>query len=169
MPTPNPESIHPALWKASQLARVNGRTVSTGYPVLTAELPGGGWPTASLIELLVRQPGVGELRLLRPALAEVCKRPIALIQPPQTPQALALASWGVPPERLLWIDSVEKLGLDIDRDRRSLPVGLALICGARASRVFRPSASRLSRYRIHIFTERHQPLCHSSQILRCCC
>ncbi|MCP3024704.1 translesion DNA synthesis-associated protein ImuA [Cupriavidus basilensis] len=105
MPTPNPESIHPALWLAAQLARANGRTVATGYPVLTAELPGGGWPTASLVELLVRQPGVGELRLLRPALGEVCKRPIALIQPPQTPQALALASWGVPPERLLWIRS----------------------------------------------------------------
>ena len=105
MPTPNPESIHPALWKASQLALASGRTVATGYPVLAAELPGGGWPTASLIELLVHQPGVGELRLLRPALAEVCKRPIALIQPPQTPQALALASWGVPSERLLWIRS----------------------------------------------------------------
>ena len=64
MPTPNPESIHPALWLAAQLARANGRTVATGYPVLTAELPGGGWPTASLVELLVRQPGWGGLRLL---------------------------------------------------------------------------------------------------------
>lgn len=46
-----PESIHPALWRASQLARNTTRTVDTGYPALSAELPGGGWPTGTLVEL----------------------------------------------------------------------------------------------------------------------
>ena len=64
------ESIHPALWRGSQLARAYGKTVDTGYAALSAELPGGGWPLGALVELLVQQPGVGEFRLLRPALAE---------------------------------------------------------------------------------------------------
>jgi hypothetical protein len=36
------EEIHPSLWRASQLARGRGRVVETGYPALSAELPGGG-------------------------------------------------------------------------------------------------------------------------------
>ena len=57
------------LWRASQLARGRGRVVDTGYPALSAELPGGGWPVGALVDLLVQQAGVGELRLLRPALS----------------------------------------------------------------------------------------------------
>jgi len=58
-----PETIHPSLWLASQLARGNACTVPTGYPSLDKELPGGGWPISCLTELLQRQPGIGELRL----------------------------------------------------------------------------------------------------------
>ena len=95
------EEIHPALWRGSQLARSQGQTVDTGYAVLSAELPGGGWPLGTLIELLVQQPGVGEVRLLRPALAAVSKRPIALVQPPHIPNSLAFAYLGVPLDKLL--------------------------------------------------------------------
>ncbi|WP_059414308.1 translesion DNA synthesis-associated protein ImuA [Cupriavidus basilensis] len=102
MPIPLPESIHPALWRASQLARAVGRTVPTGYQELVGELPGGGWPASTLVEMLVQQPGVGELRLLRPALM-ASTRPVALIQPPHSPQALAFANWGLPPRQLLWV------------------------------------------------------------------
>ncbi|MGY2488139.1 translesion DNA synthesis-associated protein ImuA [Cupriavidus sp. CP313] len=103
MSAPNPETIHPALWRASQLARPAGRTLPTGYPELSSELPGGGWPVGTLVELLTRQPGVGELRLLRPALLAAASRPVALIQPPHTPQALALTNWGLPAQQILWI------------------------------------------------------------------
>ena len=78
------ESIHPALWRGSQLARAYGKTVDTGYAALSAELPGGGWPLGALVELLVQQPGVGEMRLLRPALAELSRRPVALLQARRT-------------------------------------------------------------------------------------
>ncbi|MGV7246508.1 hypothetical protein ACRXB1_33240, partial [Caballeronia sp. M23-90] len=40
-----------ALWRGSQLARSHGQTVDTGYAVLSAELPGGGWPLGTLIFL----------------------------------------------------------------------------------------------------------------------
>lgn len=105
MPTVAPESIHPSLWLASQLARGNTRTVPTGYPSLDKELPGGGWPISCLTELLQRQPGIGELRLLRPALVARSNRPVALLAPPHAPQALALANWGVPPGQILWVET----------------------------------------------------------------
>ena len=62
-PAQHVESIHPNLWFGSQLARAYRKTVDTGYAALSAELPGGGWPLGALMELLVQQPGVGEMRL----------------------------------------------------------------------------------------------------------
>jgi protein ImuA len=98
-----PESLHPSLWRASQLARAGTHCVDTGHPALSAQLPGGGWPTGALIDLLLQQSGIGEMRLLRPALAAVAGRRIVLLQPPHPPQALALAALGVPPSQLIWL------------------------------------------------------------------
>jgi protein ImuA len=103
MLTVTPETIHPSLWRASQLARSTGRTLEPGDAALAGEMPGHGWPVGTLVELLVQQAGVGELRLLRPALLAVGNRPIVLLAPPHAPQVHALANWGLPPERLLWI------------------------------------------------------------------
>src|SRR3546814_13269354 len=66
-----PQRIHPALWRASQLARMPGRCVDTGFPALSAQLPGGGWPLGDLIELLIQQPGIGEMQLLSHALSDL--------------------------------------------------------------------------------------------------
>lgn len=68
-----PESLHPALWRASQLGGGRGAVTPSGHPALDAELPGGGWPHGALTELLLPQPGIGELRLLAPALAAVSR------------------------------------------------------------------------------------------------
>jgi cell division inhibitor SulA/protein ImuA len=97
------ESIHPALWRGSQLARAYGRTVDTGYAALSAELPGGGWPLGALVELLVQQPGIGEMRLMRPALTRVSHRPVVLLQAPHVPNALAFSYLGVPVDKLMWL------------------------------------------------------------------
>ena len=76
-----PERIHPP-WRATQLARGAARCLPTGHAALSAELPDGGWPMGSLVELLSPHPGVGEIRLLRPALSQLeTRRPIALVQP----------------------------------------------------------------------------------------
>ncbi|ABO59775.1 translesion DNA synthesis-associated protein ImuA (plasmid) [Burkholderia vietnamiensis] len=99
----NVEDIHPALWRGSQLGRAAGAVVDTGYAALSEQLPGGGWPVSTLVELLVAQTGIGEIRLLRPALIEVGKRPIALVKPPQTPNALGLAYLGIPLEQMLCV------------------------------------------------------------------
>ncbi len=100
-----PEVLHPSLWLASQLAHAHTRCVETGHAALASQLPGGGWPTGTLIDLLLQQPGIGELRLLRPALAKVAARRIVLLQPPHPPQALALAALGLAPSQLIWVRS----------------------------------------------------------------
>jgi protein ImuA len=100
---PSLESLHPSLWRASQLARSTTRCIDAGFPALASELGGAGWPTGVLIDLLVQQAGIGEIRLLAPALSKVALRQIVLIQPPQTPQALGMATLGIPPSSLLWV------------------------------------------------------------------
>jgi protein ImuA len=97
------EEIHPSLWRASQLARGRARVVETGYPALSAELPGGGWPLGALVDLLVQQMGIGEMRLLQPALSALGERPIALLQPPQIPNGLGLGYIGLPLDRLFLV------------------------------------------------------------------
>jgi protein ImuA len=108
MPTPAvppPEHIHPALWRGTQLAQAARATVPTGHPVLTKELPGGGWPPGALNELLLPRPGIGEMRLLQPALATLDKQgSIVLVQPPCVPHIAAWSSWGLDPARLLWVN-----------------------------------------------------------------
>jgi protein ImuA len=96
-----PETLHPSLWRGGQLARGAARCVDTGYPELTAELPGGGWPLGSLTDLLTQQAGIGEMRLLQPVFRAAGKRPVALISPPHIPNALAFAYWGVPTDAFM--------------------------------------------------------------------
>ncbi|SAL05466.1 cell division protein [Caballeronia arationis] len=98
------EDIHPSLWRGNQLARRVGRTVDTGYENLSAQLPGGGWPIGSLVELLVQQPGIGEIRMLQPALKAVAKRPVVLIKPPQVPNAMGLSYVGIPFDKIMMLN-----------------------------------------------------------------
>lgn len=72
---------------------------------MSHQLPGGGWPVGTLVDLLVQQPGIGEMRLIAPALAKVTARKVVLLQPPHAPQALSLAALGLPLESILWIRS----------------------------------------------------------------
>ncbi|WP_052452016.1 translesion DNA synthesis-associated protein ImuA [Noviherbaspirillum autotrophicum] len=107
-PTPelaaHPATLPDAVWRASQMGSYRAAVTPTGYATLDRELPGGGWPSAALIELLLPQAGIGEMHLLRPALGAIAqKRRIALVQPPHAPQAAAWSAWGLPAERLLWV------------------------------------------------------------------
>lgn len=101
--SPSPEHIHPALWRASQLARGPGCFLSTGYPALDAQLPGGGWPLGNLIDLLIPQPGIGEIQMLRTAFTGDDTRPIIMVQPPHRPMAGAWAHGDDHASRLIWV------------------------------------------------------------------
>jgi len=90
------------LWRGSDLAHAVAPGVPTGFPLLDAEIPGGGWPVGSLTEVLRTQEGIGELRILAPALAALSAqgRYLAWISPPYAPYAPALARAGIDPGRL---------------------------------------------------------------------
>ena len=97
-------SLSHVVWRASQMAAGRAYVVASGHAALDPELPDGGWPKSALIELLPQQCGIGEMRLLRPALATIAQsRRIALVQPPHVPQIAAWAGWGLATERLLWV------------------------------------------------------------------
>jgi protein ImuA len=98
-----PEDLHPALWRAHQLGRLAEAGLGTGFAALDAELPGAGWPKRVLTELLLPHPGVGEMRLLAPALARIAAggRSVMLFDPPAVPCAPALAALGVDAQRLV--------------------------------------------------------------------
>ncbi len=106
---------HPALWRGDT-AGAAVRTIPSGFPRLDARLPGGGWPASTLIELLVSSAGVGEIRLLLPALCRLAlaspesPRWIAWLAPPHLPYAPALADAGLDPARMLVIQP--RAGLD---------------------------------------------------------
>ncbi len=91
------ETLHPALWRAHQLGRPGSSGCGTGFATLDAELPGGGWPVGTLTELLLPHPGVGEMRLLAPALAAVQRqgRSVMLLAPPAQPCAWAWQALGL--------------------------------------------------------------------------
>lgn len=94
------QAIHPSVWRAHQLGGSGTPTLATGFAALDAALPGGGWPHRVLTELLLAHPGVGEMRLLAPALAAISRglagggaaspasRCVMLFDPPA-----ALAPW----------------------------------------------------------------------------
>ncbi len=98
-----PSALSGAVWRAGQMASTRSPVTSSGHAALDAELPDHGWPRRGLIELLLPQSGIGELRLLRPALQALAGQRIALLQPPYQPQIAAWCEWGLPPEQLLWI------------------------------------------------------------------
>ena len=94
---------HPAIWRGDQYAKVAVESVPTGFAELDAQLPGGGWPRAALTELLVNQHGIGELRLLAPALARLSReeRWLVLVAPPHLPYAPGFESLGMNLSRLV--------------------------------------------------------------------
>lgn len=97
------ETLHPALWRAQQLARGRESVTPTGFSPLDEELPGGGWPHRALTELLLSHPGVGEMRLMAPALSAQVRsgRTVMWFDPPTLPCVQALEQLGVDARRLV--------------------------------------------------------------------
>ncbi|MBT5602623.1 MAG: translesion DNA synthesis-associated protein ImuA [Gammaproteobacteria bacterium] len=86
------------LWRANHLRSSEVKGMPTGFPELDPWLPDNGWPRASVTELLHPHSGIGELRLLAPALASLSqqqKRWIAWIGSPYIPYAPALIQAGI--------------------------------------------------------------------------
>jgi hypothetical protein len=94
---------HPGIWRGDQLAQAGVAALPTGFAELDSELPGGGWPRGALTEILLEREGIGELRLLLPALARASQESAwqAWVAPPHLPYAPALSGAGVRLKQLL--------------------------------------------------------------------
>jgi len=96
------------IWRASGIQeQISGSSTPTGYKSLDALLVDYGWPNQGLTEVLHDQPGVGELRLLAPALASLSQtqnRWLLWIAPPYIPYAPALSQAGIDLSRLLIVN-----------------------------------------------------------------
>jgi len=92
------------LWRASSIDGQYLESCSSGFEALDRELPGSGWPANGITELLHDHAGIGELRLLMPALARLSHsqtRWILFVSPPYIPYAPALAQAGIDLARVL--------------------------------------------------------------------
>ena len=92
-----PKRIHPQLWRADQLGHATVAAHPSRFPELDNQLPGGGWPLGMVTELIARNPGVGELRLLIPMLRQLTleRKVVIMLAPPLIPYAPALAGFGI--------------------------------------------------------------------------
>lgn len=104
---------NPRVWRGSSHTDTK-IGLASGYPKLDRCLPGGGWPQQALTEILIEQYGIGELRLLMPALARLSSEEsqlhygepsepgwIAWVAPPFQPYAPALQQFGIDLSRML--------------------------------------------------------------------
>jgi cell division inhibitor SulA/protein ImuA len=92
------------IWRAGKTG-YNTSALPTGFAELDAQLAGSGWPHHALTEIEYAHDGIGELRLLLPALVSLSQqqRWVTWIAPPYIPYAPALASAGVNLARVLLV------------------------------------------------------------------
>ena len=85
------------IWRGNALGASDDPAISSGFQGLDKELPGGGWPTRNLTELLLPAEGLGEIRLLSPTLEEITRseRNILLVAPPYIPYVHAWEHLGI--------------------------------------------------------------------------
>ncbi|MFI8619253.1 translesion DNA synthesis-associated protein ImuA [Acidovorax sp. NPDC077693] len=102
-----PILVRESVWTGDDLAHQQHPTIPTGFELLDASLPGGGWPTRTLTEVLSAQAPLCEWRLLSRCLPSLVKDggQLLLVAPPQQPHAGGLAQLGVPADQVVWIQA----------------------------------------------------------------
>jgi protein ImuA len=105
----SPASLPSGVWRGDQLGDGGVAALPSTFAELDAHLPGGGWPLGMLTELIAREPGVGELRLVVPVLRRLTReRKVAiLLGPPHVPYAPALASFGIDLDYLIVVQATQ--------------------------------------------------------------
>ena len=96
-------SAVPGIWHADALGAGPQPVHPTGYALLDAQLPGGGWPVGALSEVLQPTVGLHEWQLVLPALAQAVARSagtVVVVAPPCEPFGPALRAQGLAAERL---------------------------------------------------------------------
>jgi len=99
--------IPQGVWRGGELGSTVTEIIPTGWEVLDAQLPGGGWPRRSITEILAPQPAVIEWRLLGGAIRSVveARGQVVLVGPPKHPHLPGLIHEGASPSQLIWIQA----------------------------------------------------------------
>lgn len=98
----------PGVWRADALGTASSQTQSTGYPVLDAQLPGGGWPVGAMCEVLQPWMSLHSWQLVLPGLAQLMARRaglLVMVAPPCEPFSPALQAHGLAAHRLCLVRS----------------------------------------------------------------
>ena len=91
------------FWRGDALSASPLPSTPSGFRLLDEQLPGGGWPSRCLTELLLAHPGVGEIRFLAATLSALTQagREIVLLAPPHIPDPTGWAQLGIDMRRVL--------------------------------------------------------------------
>jgi protein ImuA len=102
-----PSHVARAVWRGLDMGHTQGPVRPSGHALLDAELPGGGWPCHSLIDVLQAQAGLAEWRLLSPTLKPLLAQGarVLLIGPPHMPGLSGLWREGVSAQQLVWVQA----------------------------------------------------------------
>lgn len=100
----------PRLWRGQDNPPPPPSRHATGFTALDDALPAGGWPEASLVEILFSADGLGELSLLLPTLAALSSddRPVLVVAPPYRVYAPAWQAAGLRLSQLHVLDANPK-------------------------------------------------------------
>ena len=98
------------LWRGQEAPARDLAHRASGCAALDAALPGGGWPEAALVEVLLGADGLGELALLLPMLARLTQsdRPVLLVAPPYRVNAPAWQAAGLRLSQLHVVEATPK-------------------------------------------------------------
>lgn len=102
-----PRGIEKLLWRGTELSQNHTQVRPSGWQALDAELPGGGWPTHAVTEVLAAQPAVLEWRLLGPSLRAITAdgSQVVVVGPPRVPHLPGLLHEGLDERNFIWIQA----------------------------------------------------------------
>ena len=144
----------PHVWRVPDLA-IEDCVLATGHAALDRQLPGGGWPVGSLVELIQARPEAHVWQLVLPALAQATLErggPVVLVGAPHPPFGPALSAQGLAPDRLLWIRPAQDAA-------RLWAAEQALRCADVVGLVaWLPQARPQELRRLHLAARRHRKL-----------
>jgi protein ImuA len=91
------------FWRGDALSTSPLPSVPSGFRALDEELPGGGWPSRCLTELLLSHVGTGEIRFLATTLSSLTQagREIVLLGPPHLPDPTGWEQLSIDMRRVL--------------------------------------------------------------------
>jgi protein ImuA len=98
------------MWRGEEIYPQDSDVVSSGYRMLDLALPGTGWTSGSVTEVLIEESGVGEIRMLEHSIRDLTankSRSVVFIAPQWQPNWTAFRAMKIPTSKLVWVKAPE--------------------------------------------------------------